>query len=93
MITLLLRQNDVTTSFWRNNDVNIASCVRWVINTVDVSDGARSSASVLHATWYILVPVITDHTQSEYIFVEVPSGACFTNSDQLNHTLIYGMDK
>ena len=29
MITLLLRQNDVATSFWWNNDVTIASCVRW----------------------------------------------------------------
>ena len=31
MITSLLRQNDVATSssFWRNNDVIIASCVRW----------------------------------------------------------------
>ena len=29
MITSLLRQNDVATSFWRNNDVIITSCVRW----------------------------------------------------------------
>ena len=28
-ITSLLRQNDVATSFWRNNDVIITSCVRW----------------------------------------------------------------
>ena len=28
--TSLLRQNDVVTSFWRNNDVAIASCDRWV---------------------------------------------------------------
>ena len=27
--TSLLRQNDVATLFWRNNDVIIASCVRW----------------------------------------------------------------
>ena len=27
--TSLLRQNDVATSFWRNNDVVIASCARW----------------------------------------------------------------
>ena len=25
----LLHQNDVATSFWRNNDVVISSCVRW----------------------------------------------------------------
>ena len=29
IITSLLRQNDVATSFWRNNDVIITSCVRW----------------------------------------------------------------
>ena len=29
-ITSLLRQNDAMTSFWRNNDVFIASCVRYV---------------------------------------------------------------
>ena len=27
----LLPQNDVATSFWRNNDVVIASCARWVV--------------------------------------------------------------
>ena len=31
MITSLLRQKDVSTSFWRNNYVIIASCVRWVV--------------------------------------------------------------
>ena len=29
IIASLLRQNDVATSFWRNNDVIIARCVRW----------------------------------------------------------------
>ena len=29
MITSLLCQNDVITSFWRNNDVIITSCVHW----------------------------------------------------------------
>ena len=29
MITSSLHQNDVTTSFWCNNDVIIPSCVRW----------------------------------------------------------------
>ena len=29
IITSLLRQNDVATSFWHNNDVVIASFVRW----------------------------------------------------------------
>ena len=28
-ITSLARQNDAVTSFWRNNDVIIVSCVRW----------------------------------------------------------------
>ena len=28
-ITSLLRQNDVATSFWRNNDVIIAPCAHW----------------------------------------------------------------
>ena len=27
--TSLLRQNDVTTWFWRNNDVIITLCARW----------------------------------------------------------------
>ena len=31
MITSLLRQNDVATSIWRNNDVIIVSCVRWEV--------------------------------------------------------------
>ena len=30
MITSLLRQNDVATSFWRNSEVVVASCVRCV---------------------------------------------------------------
>ena len=30
IITLLLRQNDVAASFWRNIDVVITPCVRWV---------------------------------------------------------------
>ena len=34
IITSLLRQKDVATSFWRNNDVIIASCVCWVWATV-----------------------------------------------------------
>ena len=29
IITPLLRRNDVATSFWRNNDVIVTSCVRW----------------------------------------------------------------
>ena len=29
-ITSLLRQNDVPTSYWRQNDVIITSCARWV---------------------------------------------------------------
>ena len=31
IIASLLRQNDVATSFWRNNDVIVASRVRWVM--------------------------------------------------------------
>ena len=30
IITSLLGQNDVATPFWRNNDVIVTSCVRWV---------------------------------------------------------------
>ena len=34
IITSLLCQNDVATSFWRNNDVIITtSCVHWEVNT------------------------------------------------------------
>ena len=35
IITPLLRQNDVLMSFWRNNDVMIALCVRWVLSIMD----------------------------------------------------------
>ena len=31
IITSLLRQNDIATSFWRYNDVIITSCVRWIL--------------------------------------------------------------
>ena len=31
IIPSLLRQNDVTQSLWCNNDVIIASCIRWVV--------------------------------------------------------------
>ena len=34
-IMSLLRQNDVAALFWHNNDVIIASCVRWVIVLTD----------------------------------------------------------
>ena len=35
IITSSLRQNDVATSFWRNNDVIIILCVCWVTSTTD----------------------------------------------------------
>ena len=38
IITSLLRQNDVATSFWRNNDVIIPSHVRWAVKTVHYYD-------------------------------------------------------
>ena len=31
IMTSLLRQNGVATSFWRDNDVIITSCVRWAV--------------------------------------------------------------
>ena len=31
ILTSLLCQNDVNTSFWRNNDIIITSCVHWVV--------------------------------------------------------------
>ena len=34
LITSLLRQNDVTTSFWRNNDVIIMPSVHWVLTLI-----------------------------------------------------------
>ena len=42
IITPLLRQNDVTTSFWCNNNVIIASCVRWAdanLNRTHLANG------------------------------------------------------
>ena len=41
-ITSLLRQNDVATSFWRNNDAIIASCVRWVDTDYRVPEVGKS---------------------------------------------------
>ena len=51
MITTLLRQNDVATSFWRNNDVIIASHVRWGAMAVIWK---KNTAGVLleRANWY-----------------------------------------
>ena len=34
--TSILRQNDVATSFWRNKDVIIAVCVRWIARAIYV---------------------------------------------------------
>ena len=34
IITSLLRQNDVVTSFWRDSDVIITSCVGWELETM-----------------------------------------------------------
>ena len=52
-ITSLLHQNDVITSFWRNNDVIITSCVRWDLSMSSpwftvVSTGVHFSAG----TWF-----------------------------------------
>ena len=43
IITSLLRQNDVATSFWRNNDVVITSCVRWVLGDGKSKQTTRQS--------------------------------------------------
>ena len=42
----LLRQNDFTTSFWRNNDVIIASCMHW-----DVSNERRFYTLLTNLPW------------------------------------------
>ena len=36
ILTSLLGQNDVATSFWRNNDIIITSCVNWVAVVPDI---------------------------------------------------------
>ena len=41
--TFLLRQNHVPTSFWRNNDVFITSCVRWAHNLAHITSPIRES--------------------------------------------------
>ena len=51
--TLVLRQNDVATSFWRNNDVIIALCVRSDIIAETIIIGccprySRRSTSIAH---------------------------------------------
>ena len=35
IITSLLSQNEVTTLFWRNDDVDVTSCVRWDISCIE----------------------------------------------------------
>ena len=49
IITSLLHQNDVTTSFWYNNDVIITPCVRWVVK------GNIMKYTVLYWTIFALI--------------------------------------
>ena len=35
IITSFLHEKDVTTSFWRNNDVIITLCARWICVIID----------------------------------------------------------
>ena len=71
MKTSLLRQNDVTTSFWRNNDVIITPRVRWDgcmkcvdnVNTDSTSNGSwcmgikgeMSGTVCVTFTWYMYI--------------------------------------
>ena len=56
IITSSLRQNDVATKFWRNNDIVIASWVRW-----------RRSMPSLLVPWLLESPV---HQQLWYVVCE-----------------------
>ena len=47
IITLLLRKNDVVTSFWRNNDVIITACFRWAIISRTPTKAKNSNISVV----------------------------------------------
>ena len=63
--TSLLRQNDVATWCWRNNDVIIASCARGVVWDLRYEQVAR----IRHRTKAILVTVfcnVFNHCQFEY---------------------------
>ena len=56
MITSLLRQNDVATSFCRNNDVIIVSCARWVVlwsNRYRCRLLALHTATSATLSWYL----------------------------------------
>ena len=46
IITSSLRQNDVTTSFWRNNDVIITSSVHSVVELCRIPSGIDSLRNV-----------------------------------------------
>ena len=48
-----LRQNDVATSFWRNKNVIIAVCVRWIARTIYV-------VSVVFQIGHVLTLVIVE---------------------------------
>ena len=52
-IMSLLRQNDVVTSFWRNNHVIILSCARWAgtMTTKFGSDGNGNRMHYSDVTW------------------------------------------
>ena len=55
IIASLLRQNDVMTSFWRNNDVIITSCVRWDMVSVVISNNLSSWNDIVDSPQVSLV--------------------------------------
>ena len=58
IITSLLRQNDVATSFWRNNDVIIASRVRWVLHDPHIKVGRSETLRfVCYYRFRLLTPI------------------------------------
>ena len=54
IITSLLRQNDVTTSFWRNDYVIIALCVHWEHN--GQSSNAREASGLKFTKLNLKIP-------------------------------------
>ena len=56
-----LRQNDVVTQFWRNNNANITSCVRWARSVaVDViRDGTWDQVPIPLTVYMVYELIIT----------------------------------
>ena len=66
MTTLLSRQNDAATSFWRHNDVVITSCVRWEAKGLRQGHTWATHDTVLRSCAVFLVKRIYVYNRAKY---------------------------